>query len=166
MWRAANAVISGLFLATGAITVVAIAGISVALAFWPDWHGARQHKIHDPDDINELPKLILKLQQHTDPVGQYLWSHFSEATRRELMDRTDALGESEKLRRMLAADFNTLIHAGPIYDPAVFAGVALSPKTQALLLAAIRRRRKCRASTGCCSGTRIRRCWGIFRGRN
>ena len=35
MWRAANAVISAVVLATAAITVLAVLGISVALAVWP-----------------------------------------------------------------------------------------------------------------------------------
>ncbi len=35
MWRSANAVISGLVTATGIITVLAVLGISVALAVWP-----------------------------------------------------------------------------------------------------------------------------------
>src|SRR5262245_32659498 len=35
MWRAANATISGLVTLTAAITVLAVVGISIALAFWP-----------------------------------------------------------------------------------------------------------------------------------
>ena len=35
MWRAANAVISGLTVAAGAVTVLAVLGISLALALWP-----------------------------------------------------------------------------------------------------------------------------------
>jgi putative peptidoglycan lipid II flippase len=35
MWGAANAVISGLVLAAGAITVLAVAALSLVLAFWP-----------------------------------------------------------------------------------------------------------------------------------
>src|SRR6516162_3353263 len=49
MWRAANAVISGLIVVASGITVAAILGISVALAFWPDWHEQHGAKIAADD---------------------------------------------------------------------------------------------------------------------
>ncbi len=70
----------------------------------------------------------------------YLWGNLSEALRAEISATTKsapsleaALDRETRLRADLLAELNRLITAGPLYDPARFAGVPLSAATQSLL---------------------------------
>ena len=86
-----------------------------------------------PDDLLDLPALAVRLgfPQDSDTVAQYLGGVLSAETLGLLSDYTG--GEDTGLRKALVADLNRVIQGFSIYDPDVFAGVALSPSTQTLL---------------------------------
>jgi uncharacterized repeat protein (TIGR01451 family) len=82
-------------------------------------------------DIINLPSLAAKLQTPPDPVSTFLRSRLSPAT----LTRLAAYGggTDNVLLGLLVTDFNNIIHSGPIYTPARFAGVTLAPETSYLL---------------------------------
>ncbi len=79
-------------------------------------------------EVTSLPDAAGKPKSgaSSDPVSNYLFNHLSAETRSLLAGgRKDAA-----LGRALAKDLNQLLEAGPLYDPARFATVNLSERTQ------------------------------------
>jgi putative peptidoglycan lipid II flippase len=138
MWRAANAVISGLVAVASVITVLVMLGITVFLA-----SGYLSNKPLPPFDARNIKNVRLlanSIERPDDPLVQFLQSHFSGATREAMRTRQDKMPSLEAsaqqenfLRTNLMDDFNAVITSGPIYDPARFAGVTISPAARALL---------------------------------
>ena len=85
------------------------------------------------DDLLDLPALAARLgfPQDSDTVAQYLGGVLSAETLGLLSDYVG--GEDTGLRKALVADLNRVIQGFSIYDPDLFAAVALSPSTQTLL---------------------------------
>ena len=81
-------------------------------------------------DITDLPSLANKLKTPApaDFVSQYLNSQLSAETLALLAGY--AGGADAPLQRRIVADFNSIIQSGPLYTPARFAGVTLSPETE------------------------------------
>jgi hypothetical protein len=80
-------------------------------------------------DFKDLPSLTAKLKQHPDPVSEFLWGRFSEASRQVLLQNAD----KEVLEALLVASLNSIIRSEPIYQEQRFAGVPLSDQTKSLL---------------------------------
>jgi thioredoxin-like negative regulator of GroEL len=80
----------------------------------------------EPKDFTDLPGLARKIAGGGDPLSKHILSALSTETRQALQ----AGGNETGLRKALAAGLNKLIEAGPLYEPARFAGVNLTPRTQ------------------------------------
>ncbi len=80
-------------------------------------------------EIKDLCSFSLKLLGQNDPVSKFLWDQLSETARRELLSHPN----SKALETVLLNELNRIIRLQPIYDPARFAGVALSHQATALL---------------------------------
>ncbi len=138
MWRAANAVVSGLVAVASAITVVVMLGITVFLA--SGYLGSNPLPPFSAKNMKDVRSLAAKLERVDDPLAQFLLSRLSDASRETMRTRHDkmptlaATVEQENiLRTNLMHDINAVITGGPIYDPARFAGVTISPAARALL---------------------------------
>ena len=84
-------------------------------------------------EFKDLPGLGRKLASPADPVSVWLAQTLPPATRQALVRHTPEDPGAAALRETLEENFNALI-AGPcLFEPARFAGVALSPKTRELL---------------------------------
>src|ERR1700722_18363518 len=129
MWSAANAVISGLVVAS-VIVVVVMIGISVVLALGP------YEKPHEPGfsppDIKDLSSLTAKLKTNSRPVMRLLWTNFSESTRQAVTAYDESHANGKALKQLLAQDLTRIANAPPIYDTNIFPRKRLSPETLAL----------------------------------
>jgi hypothetical protein len=76
--------------------------------------------------FKNLPRLILKLRAHSDPVSQYLWSRFSTTTQQVLADPGLTL---EQVQPCLIDGLNKILHDHLAYDSRRFVGVTLSEAT-------------------------------------
>src|SRR3974390_2998877 len=80
--------------------------------------------------FTSAPRLEEKLRLGTDPVSQYLRSQFSSSSLQVLASSQASV---EHRQAVLIDELNKVIRGSSIYEPRRFAGVALSPETQALL---------------------------------
>lgn len=84
------------------------------------------------DDIKDTIGLIQKLSGTTpDPLSQYLWECIPPANQTSLQE--SSLGKKQR-KLILASALNTLLQGDLLYEPARFAGIGLTPETQALLV--------------------------------
>jgi uncharacterized repeat protein (TIGR04138 family) len=81
------------------------------------------------DDLTDLSLFIARLQQHADPLSEFLWENLSEATRLKLA----AGSAGPELRELLTKELNELIMSRPFYQEARFAGVTLSAEAKYLV---------------------------------
>ena len=85
MWRAANAVISGLVVVASVIVVAGDAsGITVVLAFGP--YEKPQPPGFSAADIKDLRSLTKKFEARTKPALAFLWERLSEPARQAMTD--------------------------------------------------------------------------------
>jgi hypothetical protein len=84
-----------------------------------------------PDDLHNVPSLVSKLKNPTDPVSVHVSERLSIVTLQMLAQESE-IGEAE-LHNMLAEELTELINRGALYDEVVFAEVELSPTTRELL---------------------------------
>jgi Ca2+-binding RTX toxin-like protein len=84
-------------------------------------------------DITDLNGLVARLQSDgnlaTQPVSQYLWSHFTTTARQVLTDVGVSVAQKKLI---LVGELNRLLQNGALYDPVLFAGVSLHADTLAL----------------------------------
>jgi putative peptidoglycan lipid II flippase len=138
MWRAANAVISGLVVVASIITLLAILGISLFLA---SGYLARQmlppFSAKNIKNVQAFAADLEKPKTQALPLAQFIHAHLSEASLQAMLGRNDTSAplkeREERLRVNLMNDLNDLIESGPLYEPTRFAGVAISPVTHSLL---------------------------------
>jgi putative peptidoglycan lipid II flippase len=141
LWRAANAVISGLVAVASVITILVIIGISIFLG-----SAHLQNQPLPPFATNNLRDIRLfaaRLEHpHAElaPLAQFITNHLSEPSRLAMLTRNDktpslqaALVQEHNLRDNLMHDLNAILADGPLYSPALFAGIELSPATKSLL---------------------------------
>jgi putative peptidoglycan lipid II flippase len=129
MWRAANAVISGLVMVASVIVVLAIVGISALLAFGP--YQRVQPAGFSAADIKDLGSLAVRFKKDSDPALKYLWERLSESTRQAVLEYDGSRAQSRAIKEALAQELTGIIHSGAIYDPTLFVRVKLSPETRA-----------------------------------
>jgi putative peptidoglycan lipid II flippase len=141
LWRSANAVISGLIAVASAITVLVIVGISIYLG--------SGHLENQPlgsfatNDLRDVRLFAAKLDHPHPafvPLAQFLNNHLSEPSREAMLTRSNttpslqaAMVQAQTLRTGLMNDLNVIIASGPLYSPALFQGIPLSPATRALI---------------------------------
>ena len=141
LWRAANAVISGLIAVASAITVLVMVGITIFLA-----SGRLENQPLGPFATNDLRdiKLFAARLEHPHeelaPLAQFLTNRLSAPSRQAMLTRNDktpslqaAMRQEQNLRLNLRNDLNAVITGGPLYSPALFAKIELSPATKSLL---------------------------------
>src|SRR5580704_1733069 len=133
MWRAANAVISGLLAVASVLSVVVMLGITGVLKFGS--YSREQPAGFSVADFKDLDELTKKFKEQSTPAMAFLWERFSEPTRQAVLNYNGSRAASKALKAMLAQDFSAAIHGGPIYEPNRFAGTKLSMETTNLLAA-------------------------------
>ena len=138
MWRAANAVISGLLSAASVICLVVMLGITLFLA--SDYFKPQTLPPFADKNLKDVRSFAVIMTRHNGPLSQFLWEHFSEPLRVELADATNIapslavnVQRQATLRTNLLIELNGVIASGPIFDATRFAGVPLSPAAQTLL---------------------------------
>ena len=77
-------------------------------------------------DFPDPPGLAARLVAHSDLVSEFIWTNLSTTTQGTLADSSTPVSEQALV---LANVFNGVIGGASIYDPARFAGVALSTET-------------------------------------
>src|SRR3954469_13259854 len=83
MWRAANAVISGLVVSASALVAVVLIGISIALAVGtPRQEGPPRLLLTEIKDVRTFAN---RLKQHSAPVSQFLWERLSAPMQQEIL---------------------------------------------------------------------------------
>jgi len=127
MWRASNAVISGLIVSAAGIIGLALLGISLALA------AGQGRSTFALGEIRDLQSLVEQLEQRSGGVSEFLWNQFAPATRTALAAERAFGSDPKQLQAALVGELNRVIQGGPIYETQRFAGVALSVKTLELL---------------------------------
>ncbi|HTL58298.1 MAG TPA: Minf_1886 family protein [Candidatus Limnocylindrales bacterium] len=80
-------------------------------------------------DFVDPQTFAAKLQQHPDPLSQFLWTRFSEASRLAVLTAL----ERDAVEPVLVETLNGIIRSEPLYCEKRFAGVSLSTQTKALL---------------------------------
>ena len=93
------------------------------------------------DGIKDLPALINKLKEKSDPVSAFLSSQLSGETTTALADYKEATSESKPIRLALVQELNRLVKQDPtrvkpeqlLYDAQRFNAVTLGAKTQQIL---------------------------------
>src|ERR1700722_3123887 len=141
LWRAANAVISGLIAVASAITVLVMVGITIYLA-----SGRLENQPLGPfatNDLRDVKMFAARLEiPHPElaPLAQFITNRLSEPSRRAILRRNDqtpslhaAMAQDQNLRLNLMTDLNAVITNGPLYNPALFAKIELSPATKSML---------------------------------
>ncbi len=81
------------------------------------------------EQVKDQQALVLKLQNGADPLSRYIWSQFPTNSWEALTKPKSAAEQREKL----VGELNRVLVVTSLYDTNRFAGVKLSPKTQAVL---------------------------------
>ncbi len=131
MWRAVNAVISGLLLSASALTAVVMLAISAALALWP--HDREGLSPFAASNIKDVRALATRLAGHLDGVSQLVWSQLTPEARELVAGYDGSKKAKQELQGILAKDFESLASGALLYEPTRFAGMTLSPGTRKLL---------------------------------
>jgi putative peptidoglycan lipid II flippase len=131
MWRAANAVISGLIVAASIITAIAMLGITLVLGLQPK--GKEGAAPFTEENVKDVRSLAARLSKQSDPVSRFLWDRFSPATRERLLAYGGTIEQKKILRTGLAEEFERAARSGSLYDPTLFSQVTLSPPARNLL---------------------------------
>jgi hypothetical protein len=79
-------------------------------------------------DIKDLVGLVARLRDKQDPLSQYLWTQFSQATRQLLEEYDGSRVSSEALRRALVREFNRQLLDPSLFEKQRFAQIEL-PKS-------------------------------------
>jgi H+/Cl- antiporter ClcA/CBS domain-containing protein len=85
-----------------------------------------------PDNFTDLAAIARKLQHPgTNQVSDYIASRLPAPTRESLFEYRG--GSNPRLQKALAESMNRIIEGGVLYEPQLFAGIALSAETKALI---------------------------------
>jgi POT family proton-dependent oligopeptide transporter len=87
----------------------------------------------EPGDVRNPDALAQRLSAGSDPVSAYVWTRMTEEGRSSLRP-ADSLGASAAEREsVLASELSGILGGAVIFETNRFAGIPLSPETQALL---------------------------------
>jgi hypothetical protein len=81
------------------------------------------------DEIKDLPKLVNRLKQQSDPVSAFLWQKLSSPEQAYLTTNQPSGPGSNQLQEVIVQALNKIIGGQPIYEAARFQGVSLRPET-------------------------------------
>lgn len=112
----------------GVVIGLLIATLGSSL-FWPAANLAPRSSIISPGDLRDLPSLVQKLNQHTDPVSLFIYQSLSQPTLQALQPN----GAADALKQDLAQDLNKIINGPTIYDQQRFSAVGMQAATKQLL---------------------------------
>jgi len=106
----------------------------VAILKWPLDRAALIHENTEttqffPGTFKNLPSMIARLKEPSDPVSSYLKERLSTKTIRMLADYGTDKVKPEVFQKSLIKDFNDIIDGDSIYTPERFKNVALRPET-------------------------------------
>src|ERR1700683_98292 len=104
LWAAANAVISGLLVVAGIISIVVMLGITGVLRWGP--YEREQPPGFSAADIKDLRLLADRFKEHSQPAVAFLWERFSEPTRQAIVAYDGSRAAGKGLKPLVAADFN------------------------------------------------------------
>ena len=117
LWRAANAVISGLLAVASIITILVMLGITIFLA--SGYLASKPLPPFSAKNVKDVRALAAKLERPNDslaPLAQFLTNRLSEASREAMRTRHDKMPSLEasveqenNLRTNLMNDLNTVI---------------------------------------------------------
>ena len=85
-------------------------------------------------DFKDIKLLITKLRDAKDPASLYLWERFPAPAKQKLKQYNDALPVDKSIQNALINELNQIILGDNIYDVDSFRQVALSKRTQKLIL--------------------------------
>ncbi|MCG8353890.1 MAG: phage tail protein [Chloroflexales bacterium] len=84
-------------------------------------------------DFANLPDMVVRLTQRSDPVSRYLYGRLSAGTLKRLEQYKRASLSLAELERALLDDLNCMLQAGPLYTEPVFAQLDLTDAVRALI---------------------------------
>ena len=105
----------------------------IAMCLQLPLHAGTNQFLFNMDAIKDPGSLAVKLEDTHAPVSQFIASQLSEDIQWLLVGYDGASNPSPKLQKALLADLNRLLQAAPLYDPELFADIALSEQTQTLI---------------------------------
>ncbi|MDE0468092.1 MAG: hypothetical protein OYL97_13645 [Candidatus Poribacteria bacterium] len=108
-------------------TVLMVMGLQLPL------HADTNQFLFDMDAIKDPGSLAVKLADTRAPVSQLIASQLSEDIQRLLVGYDGASDPSPKLQKVLLAELNRLLQAGPLYDPELFADIEFNKQMQTLI---------------------------------
>jgi hypothetical protein len=92
----------------------------------------RDSQLLRPNDLTDAAGLAVKLRDAADPLTLYLRGQFSAAAREQLRQYAGPAAPTEALRKVLADELNRQLKGG-LFEPGLFAHVALTAETRALM---------------------------------
>jgi hypothetical protein len=81
------------------------------------------------DEIKDLPKLVNKLRQQSDPVSAFLWQGLTNSDQGLLMSYQPSAPNANQVQEVVAQALNKAIGGRAINEPGRFQGVTLRPET-------------------------------------
>jgi hypothetical protein len=83
-----------------------------------------------PEDINDLPSLLLKLSKPSDPVSLYLHNAFDHSAEQALLAYGSPGADTNEARTFLVSNLNQILRGPLIYDKDRFSNVVLRAETK------------------------------------
>lgn len=84
-------------------------------------------------DFEQVPSLVQKLSEPTDPLSIFLGEKLSSATKYTLAEYKNGTASENAARVAIQQDINGMVHKESIYSSERFSGIALQDSTQELL---------------------------------
>ena len=81
------------------------------------------------DEIKDLPKLVSRWRQQSDPVSAFLWQGLTNSDQGLLMNYQPSAPKQDQVQDAVVKALNKTIGGRAIYEPGRFQGVALRPET-------------------------------------
>ena len=110
-----------------------LATLAIAIGFTLPLHGDTRQLLFDENAIKDPGSLVVKLQDTRAPVSEFIASQLSEDMQWILLGYDGASKPTPQQQKVLLADLNRLLEAGPLYNAQLFANIELSEQTQTLV---------------------------------
>jgi hypothetical protein len=85
------------------------------------------------DEIKDLPKLVNRWRQQSDPVSAFLWQGLTNSEQAWLATNQPSGPNSNRVQEVVVQALNKIIGGRPIYEPGRFQGIALRPETSYIM---------------------------------
>ncbi|MYK19590.1 hypothetical protein F4055_15720 [Candidatus Poribacteria bacterium] len=110
-----------------------LAVLSTAVGLALPLHADTRQLLFDENAIKDPGSLVVKLQDTRATVSEFIASQLSEDMQWILLGYDGASEPTPQQQKVLLADLNRLLEAGPLYDAQLFANIELSEQTQTLV---------------------------------